>query len=63
VEGVIVSVLQPGLFQVELPNGHRLIGYTTRREREALAGVVAGSRVKLELSPYDLSKGRVRPPE
>lgn len=60
VEGMIVTVRQPGLFDVELANGHRLLGYVTRRERERLAGAAVGHRVRVELSPCDLSKGRVR---
>jgi translation initiation factor IF-1 len=57
---VIVAVVGPGVFRVELPNGHRLVGYGTRRERERLAQWVPGRRVRVELSPYDLSKGRIR---
>ncbi len=60
VEGVIVAVLGPGLFRVELPNGHRLVGYGARRDRERLARWSSGRRVSVELSPYDLSKGRLR---
>lgn len=60
VEGVVVSVWQPGVCQVELPNGHRLLGYVVRRERDESSALVAGERVEVELSPYDLSKGRIR---
>lgn len=60
VEGVIVEVLQPGLFCVELENGHRLLGHVARRERERHATAAPGDRVELELSPFDLSKGFVR---
>jgi translation initiation factor IF-1 len=60
VEGVIVRVIQPGVYRVELPNGHELLGYVTRRDRARMAGLVSGQKVELELSPFDLSKGRVR---
>ena len=60
VEGVIVEVLQPGLFCVELSNGHRLLAYGRRRDRDWLLGLSTGQRVNLELSAYDLSKGRIR---
>ena len=60
VEGVIVSVWQRGVYQVELANGHRLLGYVVRRERDALSVAGLGDHVEVELSPYDLSKGRVR---
>ena len=61
VECVILSVRQPGVFQVELPNGHRLLGYVVRRERDQASNLKVGDRVEIELSAYDLSKGRVRP--
>jgi translation initiation factor IF-1 len=60
VDGVIVEVLQPALYRVELKNGHRLIGHVSRRDRERLPSLATGDRVELELSPFDLSRGRVR---
>jgi len=60
VEGVIVTVREPGLVVVELPNRHRLLGYGVRRERERMSHLRVGDRVEVEVSPYDLSKGRVR---
>jgi translation initiation factor IF-1 len=61
VEGVIVGVLQPGVFRVALSNGHQLIGYVVRRERDWGLGLGPSDRVRIECTPYDLSKGRVRP--
>ena len=61
VEGVIVASLAPGVFRVELPNGHCLVGYGFRRDREELLGLNLSDRVQVELAPYDLSKGRIRP--
>ena len=60
VEGVIVSVKESGVFLVELPNRHQLLGYVVRREREKTSHLRVGDRVEVEMSPYDLSKGRVR---
>ena len=59
-EGVIVGLMAAGLFQVELSNGHRCVGYMTRRDRSAADTAVVGDRVRIELTPYDLTKGRVR---
>jgi translation initiation factor IF-1 len=60
VEGVIVSVRESGIFLLELPNRHQLLGYVVRREREKATHLRVGDRVEVEVSPYDLSKGRVR---
>jgi translation initiation factor IF-1 len=55
-----VSAREAGVFRVELPNRHQLLGYVLRREREQASHLRVGDRVEVELSPYDLSKGRVR---
>jgi translation initiation factor IF-1 len=60
VEGVISRVLQPGVCRVSLRNGHCLVGYAVARERAKMSGARAGDQVELELSPCDLSKGRIR---
>jgi translation initiation factor IF-1 len=54
-----VAVLGPALFRVELANGHRVLSHAARRDREAVAGLAAGDTVKLELSPFDMSNGRI----
>ncbi len=59
VEGVIVQVLPNSMYRVELANGHRLLGYMTGKARLSLARLAAGDKVRLELSPYDLSEGRI----
>lgn len=58
-EGAIVEVLPNKMYRVELANGHRLLAYVTGKARLSFARVAAGDRVRLELSPYDLSKGRI----
>ena len=59
VEGVIVEIIGPGVFRAELKNGHRLLAHGTRRNRGQLADLKPGDRVDLEMSPFDMSKGRI----
>ena len=59
VEGTLVEVLGAGLFRAELVNGHRLLAHSTRRSRDQVSGLKPGDRVKLEMSPFDMSKGRI----
>ena len=59
VEGVIVEVLRAGLFRAELVNGHRLMAHPARSYREKSASLVPGDKVRLEMSPFDMSKGRI----
>ena len=59
VEGVVLEVLPNKTCRVELANGHRLLGYMTGKARSAISRLVPGDRVRLELSPYDLSEGRI----
>ena len=58
-EGKVTEVLPDWKFRVELPNGHRLMGFVVGKQRESLGQLAAGQRVNLEMSPYDLSKGRI----
>jgi translation initiation factor IF-1 len=55
----VVEARQNGTYCVELSNGHRLTGFVTGRGKKDLAGVRAGDKVKLRLTPYDLSMGRI----
>lgn len=59
VEGVVIAVLPNGTYRVELANGHRLFGYVTGRAKKRFAGLRSGEKVKLQMSPYDLSEGRI----
>jgi translation initiation factor IF-1 len=59
VAGVIVEVLGDGLFRAELKNGHKLLAHGSRRNRDKLAALKLGETVNLELSPFDMSKGRI----
>ena len=57
--GVVDEVLPDSRFRVTLENGHSLIAYTAGRMRKHHIRILAGDNVSLELSPYDLSKGRI----
>jgi translation initiation factor IF-1 len=59
VNGVIEEVLPDSRFRVKLENGHQLVAYTGGKMRKHHIRILAGDRVSLELSPYDLSKGRI----
>ncbi len=58
--GVVAEVLPDSRFRVTLENGHSLVAYTAGRMRKHHIRILAGDRVSLELSPYDLSKGRIK---
>jgi translation initiation factor IF-1 len=62
VEGRVVEECPNGTYRVELKNGHRLTAFFAGRAKNAkknLAGLKAGNSVKLQLTPYDLSVGRI----
>ena len=58
-DGVIVEALSNAMFRVELENGHGLIAHISGKMRMHYIKLLPGDKVKLELSPYDLSKGRI----
>jgi translation initiation factor IF-1 len=59
VEGLILEALPNRTWRVELSNGHRLTGFVTGSMRAALDTLTPGSKVRLKLSPFDLSEGRI----
>ena len=59
VEGAVVEILPNRMYRVELANGHRLLAYMAGKARLSFARLVPGDKVRLELSPYDLSAGRI----
>jgi translation initiation factor IF-1 len=59
VEGAIVEVLPNGTCRVQLSNGHRVLAYVAGKARLSFARLAPGDRVLLEMSPYDLSVGRI----
>jgi len=58
VEGLIVETLSSRTYRVELSNGHKVLAYATGKAKESFAAK-AGDKVKLQMSPYDLSEGRI----
>jgi translation initiation factor IF-1 len=58
-KGLVTEVLPDSRFRVTLENGHVLIAYTAGKMRKNHIRILAGDHVSLELSPYDLSKGRI----
>lgn len=59
IEGTVSEVLPNATFRVELENGHEVLAYLSGKMRQNYIRVLEGDRVKVELSPYDLSRGRV----
>ena len=57
--GKVEEILPDSRYRVSLDNGHVLVAYTSGRMRKHHIRILAGDRVALELSPYDLSKGRI----
>jgi translation initiation factor IF-1 len=57
--GMVLEVKPNATFLVELENGHKLLAYTSGKMRQNKITVLAGDKVQLEMSPYDLSKGRI----
>ena len=58
-QGIVNEILPDSRFRVTLENGHTLVAYTSGRMRKHHIRILAGDNVSLELSPYDLSKGRI----
>jgi translation initiation factor IF-1 len=58
-QGVVNEVLPDSRFRVTLDNGHNLVAYTAGKMRKHHIRIIAGDKVSLEMSPYDLSKGRI----
>ena len=59
VEGTVVEPLPNAMFRVELPNGHKVLAHISGKMRMHYIKILPGDKVILELSPYDLSRGRI----
>jgi len=59
VEGTVKETLPNAMFRVELPNGHRVLAHASGKIRMNFIRVLPGDRVLVELSPYDLTRGRI----
>ena len=58
-EGEVVEALRSGMFRIKLDNGHETLGYTAGKMRRYRIRIFPGDRVKIEISPYDLNRGRI----
>ncbi|MBE5812874.1 MAG: translation initiation factor IF-1 [Clostridiales bacterium] len=59
VEGTVLEALPNAMFQVELENGHKILAHISGKLRMNFIKILPGDKVKLELSPYDLTRGRI----
>ena len=59
VEGVVIETLPNAMFTVELNNGHRVLGHISGKMRMHFIKILPGDKVVVELSPYDLKRGRI----
>lgn len=59
VEGVVLEALPNAMFWVELENSHRVLAHVSGKMRMNFIRILPGDRVKMELSPYDLTRGRI----
>jgi translation initiation factor IF-1 len=59
VDGVVAKVLPATMYRVKLENGHELLAHISGKMRKHFIKITTGDRVSVEISPYDLSKGRI----
>ena len=59
VEGTVLEKLPNAMFSVELENGHQILAHISGKLRMNFIRIIPGDEVKIEMSPYDLSKGRI----
>ena len=59
VEGTVVETLPNAMFKVELENGHQVLAHISGKLRMNYIKILPGDKVKIELSPYDLTRGRI----
>ncbi len=59
VEGTVTDALPNAMFQVELQNGHKILAHISGKLRMNFIRILPGDKVTVEMSPYDLSKGRI----
>lgn len=59
IEGVVTDVLPNAMFKVELPNGHSILAHISGKLRMNFIRILVGDKVTVEMSPYDLTRGRI----
>ncbi len=58
-EGTVIEALPNAMFRVEIEGGHEVLAYVSGKMRTRFIRILPGDKVKLEISPYDLTKGRI----
>ena len=58
-EGRVIELVADGIFRVQLDDGHEALAYTSGKLKKNLVRVLAGDRVTVEMTPYDLTRGRI----
>ena len=59
IDGVVTKVLPATMYRVKLPNGHEILAHISGKMRKHFIRITTGDRVTVEMSPYDLTKGRI----
>ena len=59
IEGIVVEKLPNAMFKVELENGHQVLAHISGKLRKNFIRILPGDKVTIEMSPYDLTKGRI----
>lgn len=59
IEGVVIEKLPNAMFKVELENGHQVLAHISGKLRKNFIRILPGDKVTMEMSPYDLTKGRI----
>lgn len=59
IEGTVTETLPNAMFKVELPNGHQILAHVSGKLRMNFIRILPGDKVTVEMSPYDLTKGRI----
>jgi translation initiation factor IF-1 len=58
-EGIVTEALPNAMFQVELPNGHKILAHVSGKLRMNFIRILPGDKVTIQMSPYDLTRGRI----
>jgi translation initiation factor IF-1 len=58
-EGVVIKVLPATMYRVQLSNGHEILAHISGKMRKHFIRITTGDKVRVEMSPYDLTKGRI----
>lgn len=59
IEGTVIEPLPNGMFRIQLANGHKVLAHVSGKIRMNFIRILPGDRVTIELSPYDLTRGRI----